>query len=61
MPATPFGGALAEVQLLPVQFKFSAKEAVAATPIEPEPLMDAEAVSVAVSVCVPLVSSVAEN
>ena len=44
-----------------LQFKLSAKGAVAATLIEPEPFMDAEEVSVAVSVCVPLVSIVAEN
>jgi hypothetical protein len=44
-----------------LQFKFNAKEAVAATLMELEPLVDAEAVSVAVSVCAPLVSIVAEN
>jgi hypothetical protein len=44
-----------------LQLKFNAKGAVAATLMELEPLMDAEAVSVAVSVCVPLVSIVAEN
>lgn len=51
------------VQPAPVllQFRFNAKDAVAATLMELEPFMEAEAVSVAVSVCVPLVSIVAEN
>ena len=63
MPTAPLGGAAGEVQPLAalLQFKLSAKGAVAATLIELEPLMDAEEVSVAVRVCAPLLSIVAEN